>query len=83
MCIPFKLNLFEHSTRNIEVLWLIYIAGDGLGYGLGPWFLSFLEKWGAVIRVQVCAKVTCSVEFIVAIGFGIRIRVGIRVRLSR
>ena len=31
------------DTRHFYYLWFIYIAGDGLGYGLGIGFLSYTE----------------------------------------
>ena len=42
----------------LSVLWLIYIAGDGLGYGLG--FLSYTEEIGSRDSILNLSNVKCS-----------------------
>ena len=80
------MNDFELTVHELTVLAtlkscrLIYIAGDGLGYGLGHEFLSYIEMVSSNPSPSLCK---CSAWYNVAIGFGIRIRVRIRVRLRQ
>ena len=60
-----------------EILWLIYIAGDGLRHELRFGFLSYTEIGS---RDHSLCNVKCSAQYNVAIRSWIQIRVHTRVR---